>query len=170
MPRYSHDMEQVADFGVPVSRGWHRFRIESQGEQDSKNTPGAKSWVYHFVCQDEPEVGQMHIQYCSLQPHALGGLKAIYKACNYRPGREGHDPETINDCEIYGLIDWELFDPTTNRGTPAPASLKEAPEGKQLRSRIAPWNFKSINEPLPASRSTAAAVGSFTGPSEDVPL
>lgn len=149
MAIYQDDMSTVPDSGEPVSRGWHRFRVESKGERDSSNTPGAKTWRYYLVCQDEPEVGRTVTMDCSLQRHALFNLKALYKACGYNPGAEGHDPATIDGGELYGKVDWEDFDPDKKSSTEMKLSQTEIPEGHQKRAKIKPYNIRSVTQPLP---------------------
>jgi hypothetical protein len=139
-------MSQVAEPGVPVSRGWKHFRVEFTGERDSQNTPGEKVLAFNLICQTEPEVGQVVFIPASLQSHALMTLKALYSACGYKPGAEGHDPKNIDGGELYGKVEWEDYDPNTKKGKAISNTQTEVAEGHQIRSKIAPWNFKSMRE------------------------
>jgi hypothetical protein len=150
MALYQHDISAVADMGVPVSRGWKHFRVEFLGERPSGNTPGENNLCFNLICQTEPEVGRVVFTPLSLQAHALMGLKALYKACGYTPGPEGHDPTTIDGAECYGKVDWDDYDPTTKKSKPMPATQTEVMAEHQIRAKIAPWNYRSMREGVPA--------------------
>jgi hypothetical protein len=132
-PIYEQDMSTIPDSGEPVSKGWHRFRIEEGEEMKSeKDNP---MWRYRLVCQDEPEVGRVIVFDCSLLPNALFNLKAIYKAAGYTPGPEGHNPESVHGSEVYIKIEH-----------------KEYPVGSgDMRANIKTYNIRSVNQPLPSS-------------------
>jgi len=136
MPLYVDDMSTVPKTGEPVSKGWHRFRID-EGEEFTSES-GHPAFRYRLVCQDEPEVGRVVTFDCSLQRQALFNLKAVYEACGYNPGPEGHDPATVIGGEIYVKI-----------------GHKEYPKGSgSIRPEIKSYNIRSVNQPLPSpSRS-----------------
>jgi hypothetical protein len=72
---------------------------------------------------------------CSLQPHALFNLKAIYEACKYHPGPEGHDPAMVHGSEIICKVEHEEYP----KGQTPPV----------IRPRVKPYNIKSITDPIP---------------------
>jgi hypothetical protein len=127
MPQYQNDMSKVEKMGEVPPEGWYRFRVEKGQEKPSENSPGEKVWWLFLKVQNEPHVGKLVMLPCSLQPHALAGLKAVYEACGYHPGAEGHDPERVNGGEFFGKVDHEVY------------------QGNK-RSKIAPWNIKSLQE------------------------
>ena len=150
MPVYQQNMQEVREFGSTISRGWHRFRVECLGERDSVNSPGEKIFSFNLVCQDEPEVGAPLFYPAPLKTTGLMGLKALYRACGYNPGPEGHDPQTIDSGEFYGKVDWEDYNPDSKRGVQMTDRQEVVQEGHQIRSKIAPWNFRTLKDGIPS--------------------
>jgi hypothetical protein len=94
-------MTNVAAMGDLVPEGSYRVRVSQVEEKESANS-GNPMVEFTFTIQDEgPSLGRTIKSWPSLQSHALNHLKSIYKACNYSPGPEGHDPAQCLDSEIY---------------------------------------------------------------------
>jgi hypothetical protein len=127
MPQFTQDMSKVAAWGDVVPEGWYHVRIEKGELKDSANTPGEQVWWLTLKVQNEPHVGRIMTDFCSLQPQALAKLKAYYKSIGYDPGPEGHDPDKLNGSECYVLIQHDLY------------------QG-QTRSKIVPWGIRSMTE------------------------
>ena len=127
MPLFTQDMSSVQKWGENVPEGWYHVRIEKGEQRESKNTPGEYAWWLWLKVQQEPHVGRLIMDMCSLQPQALAKLKAYYTAVGYEPGPEGHDPEKLNGCELYVMVTEEMY------------------QG-QKRAKIAPWAIKSMQE------------------------
>lgn len=130
MPMYTHDMGKVQKWGELVPEGWYHVKIQKGEEKNSDNTPGEKVWWYHCRIQQEPLVGALIMINCSLQAHALATLKAIYEACGYSPGPEGHDPETVVGGEMLVKVEHQIY------------------KGEQ-RAKVAPYNIRSLTEGVP---------------------
>jgi hypothetical protein len=135
---YGDNMDQVEDMSgdnVPADR-WYHIRVskvvthDSQGNQKVSQTSGEPMCQINLAVQDEPFVGKNITQFVSLQPHALAGLKAMYKAAGYTPGPGGHNPHKLLNTEFYVK----------------PAS--EVYEGS-ARLKIAPWHIKPLAEGRP---------------------
>lgn len=127
MPMYTDNMTKVEKWGDVAPEGWYRVRVEKGVEKDSENTPGAKVWMLYLKAQNEPFVGKLIMDMCSLQSHALAHLKAYYIAAGYEPGPEGHDPERLNGAELFVGVSHDTY------------------KGEK-RAKIAPWAIKSLNE------------------------
>ncbi|PYV24281.1 MAG: hypothetical protein DMG27_13315 [Acidobacteria bacterium] len=130
-PRYAHDMQKVHNFLPKQAAGkWLRFRIEGGKGPDSQNGTGRKAWWYVLQCLEEPWVGYTLAVPCSLEPNDVALLKALYEACHYNPGAEGHDPEQILGCEIYAKPTCETY------------------QGDE-RVTVRWFNIREVTEPLP---------------------
>ncbi len=127
MPMMPQDMSKVQSWGEVVPEGWYHVRIEKGELKDSANTPGEHVWWLTLKVQNEPHVGRVLTDFCSLQPQALAKLKAYYAACGYNPGPEGHDPDKLNGCECYVLVQHDMY------------------QGTQ-RAKIAPYGIKSMSD------------------------
>lgn len=127
MPLLTNDMSKVERWGDIANEGWYHVRIEKGELRDSKNTPGEQAWWLWLKAQNEPFVGKLIMDNCSLQPQALAKLKAYYAAVGYNPGPEGHDPEKLNGAELYVLVQHEVY------------------QGDK-RAKIVPWGIKSLTE------------------------
>ena len=127
MAIHAENMEEVAAFGELVPAGWYLARV-SKVEEKTSNTSGNPIVEFTFTIQDEGEAfGRTVRSWPSLQKHALGHLKAIYKACGYVPGPEGHDPEQCLDASLYICLVAEMY------------------EGKDSR-KIPPYGYHSLTE------------------------
>ena len=126
MPVYQHDMGKVEKWGDVPNEGWYRVRIE-KGEERSSKESNEPMWCLWLKSQQEPSVGRIIFDMCSLQPHALAKLKAYYEAVGYQPGPEGHDPERLNGQELFVKVDHEVY------------------QGEK-RAKVAPYNIKSLSE------------------------
>jgi hypothetical protein len=127
MPVHTQDMSKVAKWGENVPEGWYHVRIDKVEEKDSANTPGEQVVWVTLKVQNEPHVGRMITDFCSLQAHALAKLKAYYAAIGYEPGPEGHDTDKLLGGEIYVFVQEEMY------------------QG-QKRSKVVPWGVKSMQE------------------------
>lgn len=100
MALHTEDMTAVQAPGDLKPEGWYHVRVSKVEEGESKsNNPIVTLQLK--VQSPEALVGQMLFDRCSLQAHALFSLKAYYKAMNYNPGPEGHDPEKLLDAEFW---------------------------------------------------------------------
>lgn len=126
MPLFMQDMSKVEDWGAVLPEQWYRVRIEKGELRESKES-GNQVWAVWFKVQDEPHIGRVIFDQFSLQAHALAGLKALYKACDYVPGPEGHDPEKINGAELYIRPEHEMY------------------EGVK-RMKVKPWNIRRLQD------------------------
>jgi hypothetical protein len=127
MALHTQDMSTVPVWGENVPEGWYHGRIEKVEEKASQNTPGEMVVWITLKVQNEPHVGRVITDFASLQPQALAKLKAYYKAVNYNPGPEGHDPDKLVGGEVYVCITEDMY------------------QG-QKRSKVAPWGIKSMQE------------------------
>jgi hypothetical protein len=131
------DMSQIPDEGELPDAGSYLFRISEVRETDQNgeqllSEKGEPKIIVLCKIQDEGKFLGYTVQiHSSLQPHALRGLKALYKAVGYTPGPEGHDPQNLVDGEFYGT------------GTQGEYAGKNGPV---KTFNIAPWNIKSVNE------------------------
>lgn len=101
MAMHGTDMSQISDWGDMVEPDvWYHVRIAKVTE-DVSTTSGEGIVKMSLKIQDEPYVGRVIPDNPSLQTHALFKLKAYYKACEYFPGPEGHDPEQLLDRECF---------------------------------------------------------------------
>jgi len=123
-------MSKVEKWGDRPPEGWYHVKIKKGELKDSDNSPGEKVWWFHLISQQEPTVGKLIMDNCSLQAHALAKLKAYYSACGYNPGPSGHDPETINGGECLVKVEWKTY------------------QG-QDRYEIKPYNIRSLTEGIP---------------------
>jgi hypothetical protein len=127
MPTYQHDMSKVDKWGDIANEGWYRVRVDKGVEKPSDNSPGELVWWLYLKVQNEPHVGKLIMDNCSLQAHALAKLKGYYEATGYIPGPEGHDPERLNGTELFIKVEHETY------------------KGEK-RAKIAPYNIKSLQE------------------------
>lgn len=109
MALHTEDMSQVPDFGelVPEFEGYH-VRVSKVEERES-STGNPVAFINCKVQTEGEAFGRNISIIASLQPHALGTLKAVYKASGYTPGPEGHDPEHIIDAEFYVNVVHEKY-------------------------------------------------------------
>src|ERR1700756_4218044 len=116
MAMHTEDMSQVAAPSDRVDEGWYHVRVSQVEETVSKtnNEPVVK--VLLKIQNDGPMLGRVVPDTISLQPHALFKLKGYYKAINYNPGREGHDPARLLDSELYVYVQHGMYNgnPTIN--------------------------------------------------------
>lgn len=127
MPVYAQDMSKVDKWGDVANEGWYKVRIEKGNEKESDNSPGEKVWWLYLKVQNEPHVGKLIMDNCSLQAHALAKLKAYYEAVGYLPGSEGHDPERLNGSECFIKLEHDTY------------------KGEK-RGKIAPYNIRSLQD------------------------
>lgn len=118
---HTTDMSQVADQGEVQDEGAYLVRVSQVQETDDagealKGSTGGEKVVFVLKIQDEGKwLGSVVKIHASLQSHALFNLKAIYSACGYKPGAEGHDPQSVLDGEFYIYIKHKNYtDPNTN--------------------------------------------------------
>ncbi len=130
---YQNDMTKVEKWGEIAAEGWYHVRIEKGEEKESKETPGALVWWWYLRCQEEPFVGKLIMDNCSLQDHALANLKAYYEACDYHPDSSGHDPSTIIGGELLVKVEHDIY------------------KGEK-RAKIAPYNIRSLKDGVPKGR------------------
>lgn len=110
------DMSQVADQGEVQDEGPYLVRVAEVKETDDageqlKGSTGGPKVVFVLKIQDEGKwLGSQVKIHASLQAHALFNLKAIYSACGYKPGKEGHDPQEVLDGEFYIYIKHKDYD------------------------------------------------------------
>lgn len=131
MPLYTNDMSKVEKWGDVPPEGWYHVRVE-KGEERKSQASGEPTWALWMKAQNEPFVGRVIFDQPSLQPHALAKLKAYYAAAGYNPGPEGHDPEKLNGCEFYVLIQHEAYN-GEKRGKVPPygiTSMSDGPKGQ----------------------------------------
>lgn len=126
MPNYQHDMTKVEKWGDVPAEGWYRVRVD-KGEERISEASKEPMWCLWLKSQQEPSVGRVIFDMCSLQPHALAKLKAYYEAVGYTPGPEGHDPERLTGQELFVKVDHETYEGTK-------------------RAKVAPYNIKSLQE------------------------
>jgi hypothetical protein len=130
MALHQEDMTKVQDWGEnPEPNVWYHVRISKIEEGVSANS-GEGVVKMNLKIQDEPYVGRIIFDNPSLQPQALAKLKAYYKACDYLPGPEGHDPETLLNRECYVKPEMKMY------------------QGEQ-RLDIKPHNIRSLREGRP---------------------
>lgn len=138
MPLFTHDMSSIqAMDGSNVPEGWYHVRIEKGEVRDSKETPGEQVWWIWHKAQNEPFVGRIIMDKCSLQPSGLGKLKVYYEKAGYKPGAEGHDPDNITTSEFYVKVEDTIY------------------KGDH-RIDIKPWNIRSLDEGLPPGAKLAS--------------
>jgi hypothetical protein len=125
-PMLPHDMSKVEKWGDVAKEGWYHVRVE-KGEMRTSTASSEPMWMMFLKAQNEPFVGKLIMDMPSLQPHALQKLKAYYAACGYNPGPEGHDPEKLNGCECYVLVQHDTY------------------QGEQ-RAKIPPYGIKSMTD------------------------
>jgi hypothetical protein len=126
MSVHTNDMSQIAAPGEVIDEGWYHVRISKVEEGDSKQ--GQPMVNLQLKIQTEgPMMGRMLFDNASLQPQALFKLKGYYKAINYNPGPEGHDPEKLLDGECYVYAEHEVY------------------EGVK-RAKVPPWSIRSMTE------------------------
>lgn len=135
---YSDDMDQVQDMGgdgVPEKQ-WYHVRVskvithDANGDQLMSETSGNPKCQINLSIQDEEFMGRNITMIQSLQPHALAGLKAMYKAAGYNPSPSGHNPHRLLNTEFYVKPVNETYEGTT-------------------RPKIAPWNIKPLSDGRP---------------------
>lgn len=101
MALHTEDMNKVQDWGEnPPPDVWYHVRVAKVEEKNSENS-GQPAVYIQLKIKDEPLIGRVILDNCSLQAHALAKLKAYYSACDYHPGPEGHDPEQLLDRECF---------------------------------------------------------------------
>lgn len=142
----TEDMNNVALMGDQPDTGSYLFRISEvketneAGEQLLSNKGEPK---VIFVCKIQTEgkfLGTPVQIHASLQPHALGTVKAVYTACGYKPGPEGHDPQSVLDGEFYGYGEKKPY--------------KDEASGETRDGfNIAPWNITSVAQGPKPQRS-----------------
>ena len=134
MSFHPDNMDNVADFGELLPEDWYHVRVKKVVEQPSKESGELCAYLTLSV-QEEPFIGRAIPVTCSLQAHALGSLKAFYKATGkgYTPGQSGHDPELLVDGECYVKV---------THGTSKNSGEK--------RMQVPAWGIKSIMEGKPA--------------------
>jgi hypothetical protein len=134
------DMSQVPDQGEVVDEGPYLVRISEVKETDDNGDPlksdssGGEKVIFVLKIQDEGKWTGSQLQiHASLQPHALFNLKAIYSACGYKPGVEGHDPQEVLDGEMYIYVKHKQYDdPNTGQ--------------KRTVTDIPTWGIKSTTD------------------------
>lgn len=100
MALHTENMSNVQAPGDLKPEGWYHVRVAKVTEKES-STGNPIVELHLKINQPESMVGQMLFDRPSLQAHALFSLKAYYKAMNYNPGPEGHDPEKLLDAEFW---------------------------------------------------------------------
>lgn len=132
MTYHPDNMEKVADWGEALPEDWYHVRISKIKEADSKESHEPTVYM-SLVCQEEPQVGRVIPDNCSLQSHALAKLKRYYICAGKGIKPEGgHDPELLNDCEV-----WVKVIHTTNKG--------------EMKMSIPPYGIRSLQEGRPLS-------------------
>lgn len=128
MALHNDNMGEVSKWGDPLPAGSYRVRIESATEGPSKES-GNPMVTLKLVCQDEPHVGRVIMDYPSLQKGALAKLKAYYEAVDYNPGPEGHDPSTLQGKELYIYTETEMYQGTSRNKVPpyGPRHIMQGP-------------------------------------------
>jgi len=123
------DMSQVAAPSDRVDEGWYHVRISKVeiGVSDSTQSPVVKLQLK--IQTDGNMLGRIVPDNASLQSHALFKLKGYYKAIGYNPGREGHDPEKLLDCECFVYVQHGSYqgNPVVNIPPYSIRSLQEGP-------------------------------------------
>lgn len=135
MPLLQQDMSKVSGFGDAVPEGWYHVRVKSVEVGENENTKAAdKRAVNLQLAVQEPEehVGRVIFDNPGLDPQYIGKLKNYYKAANYNPGPEGHDPEKLLDCEFWVRVKHnQSGDQTYANVVPSGIrSLQQGPGGK----------------------------------------
>lgn len=127
MPVLNDDMSQVAAPSELVDEGWYHVRIARvEIGVSEKNFPVVK---LQLKIQSEGKMlGRVILDNASLQSHALFKLKGYYKAVGYNPGREGHDPEKLLDCECFVYAQHGSYNGVANINVP-PYSIRSMNEG-----------------------------------------
>jgi hypothetical protein len=107
----TQNMAEVPDQGEVQDEGPYLVRVSKVEEEDDAGNPlvsessGGEKVIFVLKIQDEGKwLGSQVRIHASLQAHALFNLKAIYTACGYKPGPEGHDPQSVLDGEFYIYI------------------------------------------------------------------
>lgn len=101
MTIHRDNMNEVPDWGENVPPDtWYHVRVAKVEEKASANS-GEPTAYFQLKVLDEPYVGRVILDNASLAKHALGKIKNYYKATDYFPGPEGHDPEQLLDRECY---------------------------------------------------------------------
>ncbi len=129
LPPLPENMADVADFGDNIPTDWYHLRVDSV-ERDVSKSSGNPMAKVKLRVQNEPHTGRVVMIMPSLQAHALFQLKALYKACGYTPGPEGHWPEKTINCEFWGKVEYEEY------------------QGMTL-PKIKPYNFRPLAEGRP---------------------
>jgi hypothetical protein len=120
------DMSKVEKWGEVLPKAWYAVRISKVEEGMSKQNQPKVS--LQLKVTSEPLVGRILFDEVSLQPHALAKLKAYYEAVGYKPGPEGHDPETLLDRELFVLADQEVYEGITRNKIP-PYGIRSLQDG-----------------------------------------
>lgn len=133
MAFHPDNINDVEDFGALLPEEWFHIRVSKVMEKESKES-GEPTVYLNLKVQSEPHVGRVIPDTCSLQKHALGKLKAYYKACDKLPDGPGHDPETLMDCECYVKVTH-----TVNKAT------------GDKRMSISPFHIKPLTDGMPSN-------------------
>jgi len=107
MAQHQHNMDQVPAAGELLPEGWYQFRVkEVDDSEEAKDSNGEQRCKLQLVVQQPDQyVGRTTFDNPSLDNEmGLGTLKAYYKAVNYRPGPEGHDPQNLRDGEFWAFV------------------------------------------------------------------
>ena len=124
-----HDMSQIPAPTDRVDEGWYHVRITSVTEDVSRTKGEPVVKLLMKIQTEGPMLGRVIPDSPSLQPQALFKLKGYYKAVNYNPGPEGHDPEKLLDGELYVYVEHGTYEgnPTLNIPPWSIRSLQEGP-------------------------------------------
>jgi hypothetical protein len=129
MPMLTDDMSQVPAPADRVDEGWYHVRVSRVEIGTSESTQNPVVKLQLKIQGEGPMLGRIVPDNASLQSQALFKLKGYYKAVGYNPGREGHDPEKLLDCELFVYVQHGSYqgNPTINIPPYSIRSLQEGP-------------------------------------------
>jgi hypothetical protein len=136
MSFHSDNMADVREWGDLLPEDWYHVRISKIIEKLSVESQEPTVYLT-LVCQEEPMVGQVIPDNCSLQPHALAKLKAYYSSTGKGLLPNGHDPELLKDGECWvklvHVMGKTKSGTAEKRGSIPPYGIKPFPgDGKPL--------------------------------------
>lgn len=118
----NQDMDKVGAYGDAVPEGCYQFRI------DKVKDDGSDKVSVVAKIQTEPLVGRSIFDNFDLtNSTALSKLKTYYKACGVAYSPTAHDPELLNSCEFFAVVEHKQ-------------------SGANTYANIAPWSIRSLME------------------------
>lgn len=103
MTLYRDNMQTIPEASAQVPEGEYHFRIAKVTERVLDDGKMQIS-VQCKVQSEGPVVGESVFLNAGLEGFGLRVLKTLYKAVDYNPGPEGHDPEKLTDGEFTATV------------------------------------------------------------------